>query len=247
MGLIISIANQKGGVGKTCTVVSVGAKLNQEGFKTLLIDLDSQMDMSISLGLPETKYTSNYVMQGKDIKKAILKLENGIDVIPASKELKSTQIALNKTDVLSKSLPTIKSKYDFILIDTNPGMSILTINALLVSDIIIIPIQPEYLALRGLKDFTETIEQLSKRFEIKPKIKILIANHDKRNKLHIEAIDMVKKHFKKELFKTIIRTSVALAEAPGFHEDIFQYNKTSRGAIDYSLLTEEIIKEKGKK
>ena len=241
--MIISIANQKGGVGKTTTALNLGSGLNREGSEVLLIDLDSQMDLSISLGLPEVEYTIDYVMKGKDIRKAIMKLEGEIHIIPASKDLKSTQITLNKTDVLSKALTNIKKEYDFIIIDTNPGMSILTINALIASDMIIIPIQAEYLALRGLKDFTETIEQLNEVYDIKPKIRVLITHFDTRKKLHVDAVEMVKQHFKKELFKTMIRTNVALAEAPGFNKDIFRYDQNSHGAIDYSLLTKEIIKE----
>jgi|AntAceMinimDraft_16_1070373.scaffolds.fasta_scaffold09768_4 chromosome partitioning protein len=242
--MIISIANQKGGVGKTTSTVNLGIGLNQKGYKTLLIDLDSQTDLTISLGIPETEFTIDDVLKGKGITKAIVRLKSGLHAIPASKELKSTQLSLSKTDILLKALSTIKNNYDFILIDTNPGMSILTVNAILVSDFILIPIIPEYLALRGLKDFMETIEQLNKRFDIKHQtIKILITNFDRRLKLNIEAIEMVGKHFKKELLKTIIRKNVALAEAPGKdHKDIFQYSKTSHGAIDYISLTEEIIK-----
>jgi len=242
--MIISIANQKGGVAKTTTALNLGAGLNREGYKTLLIDLDSQTDLTIGLGIPEVEHTSNDIMDGKDITKAILKLENGLNVIPASKDLKATQISLNKSDVLAKALAGIKNKYDFILIDTNPGMTILTVNALLTSNMILIPITPEYLALRGLKDFRETIEQLNNRFEITPaKIKVLITNYDKRKRLHREAIELVKEHFKKDLLKTMIRTNVALAESVSYFKSIYDYQPNSHGSQDYNNLTKEIIKE----
>jgi len=242
--LIITIANQKGGVAKTTTVLNLGAGLNQEGYKTLLIDLDSQTDLTVSLGIPETKYTINDVINGKDIKKTILKLENGLYVIPASKDLKATQISLNKSDILIKALVDIKNNYDFILIDTNPGMTILTINALLPPDMIIIPLTPEYLSLRGLKDFKETIDRLNTRFNITPaKVKILITNHDKRKRLHREAIELVKENFKKELLKTKIRTNVALAESVSHFKSIYEYEPNSHGSQDYNRLTKEVIKE----
>jgi len=242
--LIISIANQKGGVAKTTTALNLGAGLNREGFKTLLIDLDSQTDLTTGLGLPESEYTINEVMQGKNITKTILKLENGLSVIPASKELKATQISLNKSDVLIKALSDIKNKYDFILIDTNPGMTILTVNALLASNMILIPLTTEYLSLRGLKDFRETIEQLNSRFDIIPAIiKILITNYDVRKKLHQEAAELISERFKKDLLKTKIRTNVALAEAVSYFKSIYDYAPDSHGSQDYSNLTKEIIRE----
>jgi len=242
--MIISIANQKGGVAKTTTVLNLGAGLHQEGYKTLLIDLDSQTDLTISLGIPEVEHTINEVMNGKDIKKTILKLENGLHVIPASKDLKATQISLNKSDILIKALANIKNNYDFILIDTNPGMTILTVNALLPPDMIIIPLTPEYLSLRGLKDFKETIDHLNTRFDITPaKVKILITNYDKRKRLHQEAIEQVAEHFKKDLLKTKIRTNVALAESVSHFKSIYDYQPNSHGSQDYNNLTKEIIKE----
>jgi len=140
--MIISIANQKGGVGKTTTALNLGAGLNREGHKVLLIDLDLQTDLTIGLGLPEAGYNINNVMNGRDIKKAILKMKNGLNVIPASVELKSTQLDLRKTDVLLKALANIKKEYDVIIIDTNPGMTILNINSIRASDMILIPILP---------------------------------------------------------------------------------------------------------
>jgi len=246
--MIISVANQKGGVGKTTTALNLAIRLNQKGYKVLAIDLDSQTDLTISLGIPEMEFTITDILKGKGITKSILKLETGLNIIPANKDLKSTQLAITKYDILSKALSGIIENYDFIIIDTSPGINLLTINAILISNIILIPIEAEYLALRGLKDFLETINQLSEKFNIKPQIKILITKYDTRKKLHIEAYEMVANHFKKELLKTIIRTNVSLAESPGKHKDIFEYSKLSHGATDYNNLTEEIIKiVKGKK
>jgi len=242
--MIISIANQKGGVGKTTTALNLGAGLNREGHKVLLIDLDLQTDLTIGLGLPEAGYNINNVMNGRDIKKAILKMKNGLNVIPASVELKSTQLDLRKTDVLLKALANIKKEYDVIIIDTNPGMTILNINSIRASDMILIPILPEYLSLRGLKDFTETIEQLNTRFDIKPaKVKILVTNYDIRKAIHTEAVDMVRRYFKKKVLDSIIRTNVALSESVSHGQSIFDYQINSHGSQDYNSLTNEIIRE----
>ncbi|MDD5689499.1 MAG: ParA family protein [Caldisericia bacterium] len=241
--MIIVIANQKGGVAKTTTVLNLGAGLSRE-FNTLLIDLDSQTDLTISLGLPNQERTINDVMQGKDITKSIYKLDN-LSVIPADKDLKAIQLSLNKSDILFKALATIKKKYDYILIDTNPGMTILTINALLASDLILIPVTPEYLALSGLKDFKKTIEQLKGKFDIDPLVKILITNFDKRKKLHREAVELIREYFKDDLLKTIIRTNVALAESVSFFKTIYEYKANSHGSQDYDNLTKEVIKIKG--
>jgi len=241
--MIISIANQKGGVAKTTTALNLGAGLNKEGRKVLLIDLDSQTDLTIGLGIPETQYTINDVMQGKPISKSITKLNNSLSIIPANKDLKSIQMSLNKFDILSKALASVKNDYDFIIIDTSPGINVLTINAILTSNIILIPITAEYFALRGLKDFTETIEQLNKKFDITPaKIKILVTNFDTRKVHHREAVELVEKHFKKELLHIKIRTNVALTDSTSQGKSIFEYAPTSHGSQDYLSLTKEIMK-----
>ncbi len=245
--LIISIANQKGGVAKTTTALNLGAGLNQEGYKALLIDLDSQTDLTTGLGIPKTQYTISDVLQGRAVSKAIIKLDNGISIIPADKDLKSIQMNLSKFDILSKALKDIKNDYDYIVMDTSPGINVLTINAILTSNMILIPITPEYLALRGLKDFSETIEQLNKKFDLTPaKIKILITNYDQRKGHHREAVQLIEKHFKKELLNIRIRTNVSLTEAISQAQNIYEYQPLSHGSQDYKALTKEIIKENKK-
>ena len=245
--LIISIANQKGGVAKTTTALNLGAGLNQEGKRVLLIDLDSQTDLTTGLGIPKTQYTISDVLQGRAVSKAIIKLDNGISIIPADKDLKSIQMNLSKFDILSKALKDIKNDYDYIVMDTSPGINVLTINAILTSNMILIPITPEYLALRGLKDFSETIEQLNKKFDLTPaKIKILITNYDQRKGHHREAVQLIEKHFKKELLDIRIRTNVSLTEAISQAQNIYEYQPLSHGSQDYKALTKEIIKENKK-
>lgn len=232
----------KGGVAKTTTVLSLGSALNREGKKVLLIDIDSQRDLSASLGISEGEHTSNDIfINGKNINSTIIKLENGLHIIPASKDLIGTQMKLKKGDVLSLALEEVKNKYDYIIIDSAPSMSILNVNAIIASQLVIITLEPEYLALTGLKDFLEIIKLLDKEYNIKtPVIRILITKYDQRKGLHLEAEKQIKKHFKDILLKTKIRTCVKLAEAPSHSKDIFEYAPLSHGAEDYKKLSEEI-------
>lgn len=243
--MIITIANQKGGVGKSTTAFNLGSALNRKGKKILLIDLDSQTDLSTSLGISENiEYTINDIFKGKSIKNIIAKLENGLHIIPASKELTGTQMSLKKGDILVQTLEDIKSRYEYIIIDTAPSMSILNINALIASQLVIIALEPEYLALRGLRDFLNTIKLLDDKFNVKsPIIKILITKYDQRKILHREVSESIKKHFKDNLLKTKIRTCVKLAEAPSHLKDIFDYAPSSHASEDYEKLSKEILRE----
>lgn len=242
--MIITIANQKGGVGKTTSVLNIGTGLARFNKKILLIDLDSQTDLSTSLGVEEnTDYTINDVINKKvNIKKAIIKLDSGMSIIPASHKLTGTSMSLKKSDVLKELLKDIKNNYDFVIIDTQPSLSMLTFNALATSNEIWITFQPEYLAMTGIKGLLSTIELLKDKFGIDPEIKIIITMYDNRKLLHKEAIESIKKHFK-NVFKTMIRTNVALAEAPSHSLDIFNYKPNSHGAMDYMNLCKEILRK----
>ncbi len=243
--MIITIANQKGGVGKSTTAFNLGSALNRGGKKILLIDLDSQTDLSTSLGISENiEYTINDIFKGKSIKNIITKLENGLHIIPASKELTGTQMSLKKGDVLVWALEDVRNRYEYIIIDTAPSMSILNVNALIASQMVIIVLEPEYLALRGLRDFLNTIKLLDDKFNVKsPIIKILITKYDQRKILHREVSESIKKHFKDNLLKTKIRTCVKLAEAPSHFKDIFDYAPSSHASEDYNQLSKEILRE----
>ena len=242
---VISIANQKGGTGKTTSVLNIGAGLVRKKKKVLLLDLEPQADLTTSLGIDEEdiKYTSDDIIKGKaDLTDTIIKLGNGINIIPGSNNLTGTQINLTKVDIVREALRDIKDKYDFILIDTQPSLSILTVNAIITSHIVIVAFQPEYLALIGIKSLIDTINLLRDKYDIDPIIKILITMYDQRKKLHWEAIQSIEKHFKKDVFKTKIRTNVSLAECVSHGKDIFEYSPTSHGAIDYEAVCNEIIR-----
>jgi len=232
-------------VGKTTSTLNLGSALNRAGKGVLLVDLDSQTDLSTSLGISENiEHTINDIFKGKNIKNTISKLENGLHVIPASKDLIGTQMKLKKGDVLVRALGDLKNRYDYIIIDTAPSMSILNVNALVASQMVIIALEPEYLALRGLRDFLNTIKLLDDKFGVKPPIiKILITKYDTRKILHREASETIKKHFKDNLLKTKIRTCVKLAESPSHLKDIFDYAPASHASQDYNQLSKEILKE----
>ncbi|MBA7496933.1 Sporulation initiation inhibitor protein Soj [subsurface metagenome] len=165
-----------------------------------------------------------------------------MSIIPASHKLTGTSMILKKSDVLKGLLKDIKNDYDFVIIDTQPSLSILTVNALMTSNEIWITFQPEYLAMTGIKDLLNTIELLKDKFGIDPEIRIIITMFDSRKLLHREAIESIRKHFK-NIFKTMIRTNVSLAEAPSHSKDIFEYKPNSHGAIDYMNLCKEILRK----
>jgi len=243
--MIVTIANQKGGQAKTTSAINIGTGLTRLNKKILLVDLDSQTDLSTSLGIAEenTDHTINDVIGKKaNIKKAIIRLESGMSIIPASHKLTGTSMILKKSDVLKGLLKDIKNDYDFVIIDTQPSLSILTVNALMTSNEIWITFQPEYLAMTGIKDLLNTIELLKDKFGIDPEIRIIITMFDSRKLLHREAIESIRKHFK-NIFKTMIRTNVSLAEAPSHSKDIFEYKPNSHGAIDYMNLCKEILRK----
>jgi chromosome partitioning protein len=243
--MIVTIANQKGGQAKTTSAINIGAGLTRLNKKVLLVDLDSQTDLSTSLGIAEENigHTINDVIGKKiNIKKAIIRLNNGMSIIPASHRLTETSMNLKKSDVLKEPLKDIENDYDFVIIDTQPSLSILTVNALTTSNEIWITFQPEFLAMTGIKDLLNTIELLKDKFGIDPEIRIIITMYDSRKLLHKEAIESIKKHFK-NVFKTIIRTNVSLAESPSHNLDIFNYKLDSHGAIDYMNLCKEILRK----
>ena len=242
--LIITIANQKGGTGKTTSTLNVGSGLNKLNKKVLLIDMDSQRDLSKSLGILEENTENNInnvLTNNTNIKSTIIKFNNGLSIIPGSHKLTETQGKLTDYGLLKKALRDIKDMYDFIIIDTQPSLSILTILAMITSHEIWISFQPEWLALTGIKEIQATIESFKKRFKIDPIIRVIINMYDIRKRLHGEAVGLIKKHFN-NIFDTYIRTNVSLAEAPAHNQDIFTYDPKSHGAEDYLKLSEEILR-----
>jgi len=250
MGKVLSICNQKGGVGKTTTAVNLCAFLSVSGKKVLLIDLDPQGNATSASGIGrEAVDVSIYdvLIDGQDIKKAIKETKtNKLSVIPANTDLAGAEIELvglmAREFKLKEALKSVKDDYDYIIIDTPPSLSLLTLNALASTDEVIIPIQCEYLALEGLSQLLKTIELI--RVNLHPDLKIggsLRTMYDSRLILNNEVFEEVKDHFPDLVFSTPIPRNVRLSEAPSHGMPILFYDPTSTGALAYEHFTKELL------
>ena len=251
MGKIIAIANQKGGVGKTTTAVNLAAALGVLEKKILLIDADPQANATSGLGidLKEIKQ-GTYQLLEQSVKAfdTIIKTNSpNVDLIPSHIDLVASEIELvdkkAREYMLKKSINEIQNQYDFILVDCAPSLGLITLNALVAADAVIIPIQCEYFALEGLGKLLNTIKSVQKIHNQDLDIEgLLLTMYDTRLRLSNQVVEEVKKHFGKMVFKTIIQRNIRLSEAPSFGEDIITYDASSRGAKSYLSLGSEIIK-----
>lgn len=251
MGKIIAIANQKGGVGKTTTAVNLAAALGILEKKILLIDADPQANATSGLGidLKEIKQ-GTYQLLEQSVKAfdTIIKTNSpNVDLIPSHIDLVASEIELvdkkTREYMLKKSINEIQNQYDFILVDCAPSLGLITLNALVAADAVIIPIQCEYFALEGLGKLLNTIKSVQKIHNQGLDIEgLLLTMYDTRLRLSNQVVEEVKKHFGKMVFKTIIQRNIRLSEAPSFGEDIITYDASSRGAKSYLSLGSEIIK-----
>ena len=250
MGKVISIANQKGGVGKTTTSINLAASLAALEFKTLLIDADPQANSTSGLGINQDnikKTIYECMIDEKVDQKNILKTEvdylyllpSDIDLVGAEVEM----VDLENRDLRMKScIKNIKKKYDFIIIDCSPSLGIVTVNSLVASDSVIIPVQCEYFALEGLGKLLETIKLIQSNLNKNLSIEgILMSMYDVRLRLSNQVVEEVQMHFKSLVFNTIIPRNVKLSEAPSFGKPALLYDANSNGAKNYLSLTEEIL------
>lgn len=255
LGKVIAVSNQKGGVGKTTTVVNLAAAMGLRGKKVLIIDLDPQGNTTTSLGISKKsiRYTSYEVIteQCRIFEAAVPTQFRGISVVPATKDLAGASVELIDEDgraaFLKKQTELIRGDYDYILIDCAPSLDLLTINALTAADSALIPIQCEFLSLEGLTELIDTIKRI--RLTSNPGLMIegiLFTMYVSRYKLTEQVEAEVKKYFKNDVLETVIPRSVALSEAPSFGQPIMYYDKKSKGAKAYDELAKEIIK-RGKK
>jgi chromosome partitioning protein len=252
MGKIIAIANQKGGVGKTTTTVNLAAALGVLEKKVLLIDADPQANASSGLGVViEDISSGTYQLLEHAItaEEAICKTDSpNVDIIPAHIDLVAIEIELvdkdNREFMLKQALQDIKEQYDYILIDCAPSLGLITLNALVAADSVIIPIQCEYFALEGLGKLLNTIKSIQGLHNSDLDIEgLLLTMYDSRLRLSNQVVEEVRKHFQDMVFKTVIQRNVRLGEAPSYGESIIAYDATSRGAVNYINLANEILKQ----
>lgn len=247
MSKVIAVSNHKGGVGKTTSVVNIGAGLNKLGCKVLLIDLDPQANLSQSLGIEEPEYNI-YGAYKKEygLDKALINITEGLDLIPSILDLSGAEIELGseigREYILKRLLQPIINNYDYILIDCPPSLSLLTINALTVANEVIIPLQAEYLALQGLSKLLVAIKMVKEIVNGGLEIGgVFITQFDKRKVLNRNVDETIGEMFKGNVFNTKIRENVSLAETPLHKTNIYSYNPESYGAQDYLELSKEIF------
>ncbi|MFC7366318.1 MULTISPECIES: ParA family protein [Bhargavaea] len=251
MGRIISIANQKGGVGKTTTSVNLSACLAHLGKKVLLIDTDPQGNATSGVGINKGDVQNciyDVLIDDADVRSAVMPTKvEGLSVIPATIALAGAEIELVSTisrEVrLKHALDELKDDYDYIIIDCPPSLGLLTLNALTASDGLIIPVQCEYYALEGLSQLLSTIRLVQKHLNQDLMIDgVLLTMFDARTNLGIQVIEEVKKYFQDKVYHTVIARNVRLSEAPSHGEPIIVYDPRSRGAEVYLELAKEVIR-----
>ena len=260
MANIIAVVNQKGGVGKTTTTVNLGAALAKKGQKVLLVDMDAQSNMTTHLGLagdrkqddgvealPVPEFTIYDVLKGqKQLKEVILKRSDKLDVVPSSLLLSAADLELGgvvgRELLLKRALEKVKNDYDTIVVDCPPTLGLLSLNALAAVDKVIVPVQSEYLALHGVRQLLDTIDQVRSIYN--PSLAVggvLICMHDSRKRLARAVSDTIRSYFGDLVFDVVIRDNVALAEAPAEGQSIFEYSANASGAEDYMALAEEVL------
>lgn len=252
MSKIISVANQKGGVGKTTSAINIIAALGQKGKKCLLVDADPQGNATSGLGVNKKEValsTYDLLVGDERAAHAIINTQfTRVDLIPSSINLAAAEIELveipERTMKLRQALAPIKEEYDFIMIDCPPSLGLITLNAFSVSDSLIVPIQCEYYALEGLSQLISTVKQVKRLYNPTIDIEgVLLTMYDGRLNLTNQVVDEVKKYFPKKVYKTTIPRNVRLSEAPSFGMPCIYFDRNSRGALAYSEVAKEIIKE----
>ena len=247
--MVISIINQKGGVGKTTTAFNLGVALVKLGKRVLLIDMDPQGNLTSALGAEEEKQSGTYELLSDDLdpQELLMKLEGQLpDLIPAHMDLAGFEIECltleNREYVLDDKLQSLRFHYDYVILDCSPSLGLLTINALVASDDVIVPIQCEYFALEGLSKLLETMQVVKTNYNTRLSVLgLLLTMYDARLALSNQVYEELKAHFDEMLFQTIIPRNVKVAESVSFGLSVMDYDQSSKGAMAYSELANEVI------
>ena len=250
MSVVIVIANQKGGVGKTTTAINLGSALNELGQRVLLVDLDPQSALSAGLGvdsyqLDETIY--DVLVDSRVTMQSIIRpIRANLDVAPSNIDLAAAEIelisAIGREYIFKEALAPVRGNYDYILVDSPPSLGLLTINALTAADEVIIPLQCEYLALRGMRSLLETIEKVRAKLNPHLEIRGILGTMFNARTLHAqEVMEEIRSIFGDKVFDVVIKSSIRFAEAPVVHQSLLEYDPRHEGAMAYRKLAEVIV------
>lgn len=252
--MILAVINNKGGTGKTTSAVNLAAALAMKGGKTLLVDLDSQASASLSMGIERIAFApsvADAILDGKTLTPVIRKTDvEGLDLVTGSPDLVNADLQLasmtGRERRLKDAIAPIRAKYDHVILDCPPSLSMLSVNAMVAADAFIIPTPPEYLALEGLVGLMDAVQKIQQGIGDKCRLLgILLTKVDHRRRVTEEIIRVIRHHYADQVFKTEVGVDVRLIEAPSFGKSIFQYDRRSSGAEAYLQLAGEVTRKGG--